>query len=89
MQKRLKRALTEQPNGTGPSPLERIEAMRQEMPQAGYLRQAAILKMIPISPATLWRWTAAGEFPKPVKLSQRVTGWRVDDVSRWLREQIF
>lgn len=29
----------------------------------------------PVSPATIWRWVAAGHFPKPVKLSAGVTAW--------------
>lgn len=29
----------------------------------------------PVSPATIWRWTADGKFPKPIKLSPGVTAW--------------
>jgi prophage regulatory protein len=29
----------------------------------------------PVSRATIWRWVAAGHFPKPVKLSAGVTAW--------------
>ena len=39
---------------------------------------------LPFSAATLWRMTKAGTFPKPVRLSQRVTAWRVGDVRAWL-----
>ena len=40
---------------------------------------------LPFSAATLWRKVAAGTFPKPVKLSQRVTAWRVADVRTFLQ----
>lgn len=40
--------------------------------------------MVPFSAATLWRKVAAGEFPAPVKLSERVTAWQLDAVREWL-----
>lgn len=39
---------------------------------------------LPFSAATLWRKVADGTFPKPVKLSQRVTAWRVSEVRTFL-----
>jgi predicted DNA-binding transcriptional regulator AlpA len=36
--------------------------------------------LIPISPATIWRWVRAGRFPKPVKLGPGVTAWRGVDL---------
>lgn len=29
----------------------------------------------PVSATTIWRWVAAGKFPKPVKLGAGVTAW--------------
>ena len=40
---------------------------------------------LPFSAATLWRKVADGTFPKPVKLSVRVTAWRVADVRSFLQ----
>jgi len=40
---------------------------------------------LPFSAATLWRMVAAGSFPKPLKLSPRVTAWRVADVRTFLQ----
>jgi len=55
------------------------------LPATGYLRQKQIVPgLVPISPATLWRRVKSGEFPKPVKLSERVTAWRVEDVRAWM-----
>lgn len=36
--------------------------------------------LIPISPATIWRWVRTGRFPKPVKLGPGVTAWRGADL---------
>lgn len=42
---------------------------------------------LPFSLATLWRLVAAGKFPRPSKLSERMTAWRVGDVRAWLQAQ--
>ena len=55
------------------------------LPATGYVRQAQLIPApAPFSSATLWRKCKSGEFPKPVKLSKRVTAWRVEDVRAWL-----
>ena len=42
---------------------------------------------LPFSAATLWRMARAGNFPKPVRLSARVTAWKVGEVRAWLATQ--
>ncbi|MFM7000543.1 MAG: helix-turn-helix transcriptional regulator [Limnohabitans sp.] len=42
---------------------------------------------LPFSAPTLWRKVKAGTFPKPIKLSERVTGWKVGDVRAWMAAQ--
>jgi len=60
----------------------------QDIPSTGFLRQQQILGQIaPVSSSTLWRWVASGRFPKPVKLSERVTAWRCEDIRAWLAQQ--
>lgn len=57
----------------------------QGLPQTGYIRQSQLIPaIIPIAPATLWRWVKSGQFIPPVKLSDRVTAWRCEDVRQWL-----
>jgi len=31
--------------------------------------------LLPVSPATVWRWVREGKFPKPFKLGASVTVW--------------
>lgn len=57
----------------------------EQLPAYGYLRQSQLIPAIlPFSGSTLWRKINSGEFPKPVKLSTRVTAWRVEDVRKWM-----
>lgn len=57
------------------------------LPQVGFLRQAQVLQFVPISKSTLWRRVQTRTFPEPVKLSVRVTVWRVEDIRQWIAEQ--
>lgn len=43
--------------------------------------------LIPVSPATLWRWVKAGKFPEPIRLSDRVTAWEASKVNAWIQSQ--
>jgi len=66
------------------------------LPAIGYVRLAQIVldpkrperpAVVPVSPATLWRWVKAGSFPSPVKLSDHVTAWPVDDIRKWILDR--
>ena len=63
------------------------------LPESAFIRESQLVydpkrpefpAPLPFSAATLWRKVAAGSFPKPFKLSQRVTAWRVADVRTFL-----
>ena len=57
------------------------------LPETGFLRQRQVLAFVPISKSTLWRRIQARTFPDPVKLSERVTVWRAEDIRRWIAQQ--
>ncbi|MEV4783407.1 helix-turn-helix transcriptional regulator [Burkholderia sp. LMU1-1-1.1] len=40
--------------------------------------------ILPVSPATVWRWVRDGKFPQPFKLSAGVTAWRLSDVEQFI-----
>jgi predicted DNA-binding transcriptional regulator AlpA len=54
------------------------------LPEYGYIRVNDLIKIIPFSASTVWRKAKAGSFPKPVKLSEQITAWRVEDVREWM-----
>lgn len=55
-----------------------------------YIRQSQLLRdrIVPFSPATLWRKVKDGTFPTPVKLSPGVTAWKMRDIQEWQRKQV-
>lgn len=65
-----------------------VQTQSPALPSIGFLRQPQVLRLIPISKSTLWRHVQARTFPQPVKLSQRVTAWRAEDVRRWIERQV-
>lgn len=56
------------------------------LPDTGFLRQSQVLLFIPFSKSTLWRRIASGTFPAPVKLSEKITVWRAEDVRSWISQ---
>lgn len=42
--------------------------------------------ILPVSAATVWAWVRKGQFPAPVKISDKVTAWRVADVRKHLSD---
>lgn len=73
--------------------------MAHHLPETGFLRlpqiigrpatedSPAIPALIPVCASTWWAGVRAGRFPKPVKLSPRVTAWRCEDVREFLSSQ--
>ena len=62
--------------GISPDALYRIPSITGGPDGNGVMHEP----LIPISPATIWRWVRAGRFPKPVKLGPGVTAWRGADL---------
>ena len=66
------------------------------LPDSAYIRESQLVQSpkrpdtpapLPFSAPTLWRKVKAGTFPKPIKLSERVTAWNVGTVRAWMTAQ--
>ena len=67
-----------------------------ELPETGYLRLPQIIgnpkadppipAIIPVSKSTFWKGCGSGLYPKPIKLSPRVTVWRVEDIRDFIEK---
>lgn len=51
------------------------------------LRMRLVNQATGLSPATVYRKVAAGEFPEPVRLGARCTRWKAADVRAWIQAQ--
>ena len=64
--------------------------MQYSLPKTGYLRLHQIIgnrkadppipPLIPVSKSTWWAGVKTGRYPPSVKLSERCTAWRVEDI---------
>lgn len=50
------------------------------LPETGFLRINQVLEFFPVSRSAWWAGCASGRYPKPVKLSERTTAWRCEDI---------
>ena len=57
------------------------------LPETGFLRIAEVLKLFPVSRSTWWAGVKDGRFPKPVKLSENITAWRVEDIKALIQSR--
>jgi predicted DNA-binding transcriptional regulator AlpA len=59
--------------------------MQTKLSGKGYIRVKRLAPELAVSVPTVWRWLKEDPtFPKPVKLSARVTAWDISEVSAWL-----
>ena len=57
------------------------------LPENGYVRIKQVLTLIPVSKSTWWAGVKSGRFPKPVKLGERITVWRSEDIRSFINNQ--
>ena len=50
------------------------------LPSTGFMRLPAVLSVIPVSKSTWWAGVKSGRFPQSIKLGERITAWRVEDI---------
>ena len=50
------------------------------LPEKGFVRLPTILQMIPVSKSTWWAKVKTGEYPQPVKLTDKITAWKAEDI---------
>ena len=58
-----------------------------QLPPQGFVRLPTVLKLIPVGRSTIFEMIARGDFPRPVKLSQRVSAWRCEDVIAFIKSR--
>jgi prophage regulatory protein len=51
------------------------------------LRLKSVLAVTGLSRSSVYRLVQRGEFPRPVALTPRASGWRASEVYQWLEER--
>ena len=66
------------------------------LPDSAFIRESHLVQSpkrpdraapLPFSAPTLWRKVKNQTFPAPVKLSERITAWKVGEVRAWINAQ--
>jgi len=70
--------------------MSKLTSAVASLPSTGFLRLSQIIgnpkanppqfPIIPVGRTTWWAGVKSGRYPKPIKLSPRVTVWRVADI---------
>lgn len=52
----------------------------ENLPKDRLLRIKQVLQFIPVSRSSWWQGVRTGKFPQPIKLGERTTCWKSDDI---------
>lgn len=50
------------------------------LPVTGFLRLPEVLRFYPVGKSTWWNGVREGRYPQPVKIGERCTAWRAEDI---------
>ncbi len=57
-----------------------MQNKKAQLPEIGFLRIKQILEIFPVGKSTWWDGVKNDRFPKPVKIGERTTAWKVEDI---------
>lgn len=52
-----------------------------------YMRIDEVIQMLSVGKSTVWAWVKDDKFPKPIKLSEYVTVWKLSDIQEWVQQK--
>jgi prophage regulatory protein len=55
------------------------------IPETGFVRLSQVLNVIPVGKTCWWEGVKSGRFPKPIKLTERCTAWRAEDIHELIK----
>ena len=74
-----------------PSRTEEVKLSQQATlaaPELQFLRQVDVLSRTKLSRSTLYELIAKGDFPKPLKLGERINAWSETEITEWQQAQL-
>jgi len=42
-----------------------------------------VAELMGVSPQTIWRWVALGNFPEPRRFTKRTIRWNAESIEKW------
>jgi prophage regulatory protein len=57
------------------------------MSESRIMRLQAVCAHTGLSRTTMYRLVRQGQFPKPIRLTTRTSGWLYDEVNAWIAER--
>ena len=62
-----------------------LNSEKEKEHMGNFLRIKDVMKKTGIAKSTIWLWVSEGKFPKPIKLSPRITVWESNKIDEWMR----
>lgn len=59
-----------------------------KLPETGFIRLPVVLSIIPVSKSTFYEGIKKGIYPAPVKLSERTSAWRVEEIRAFIEQPV-
>lgn len=56
------------------------------LPDEGFVKVPQIIAVFPVSRSGWWQGVKDGKYPAPVKLSPKITAWRVQDIRKLIAD---
>lgn len=53
-------------------------------PAEGYASAKRLAELLETTPSTIWRWSRNGRLPKPYRLGEGTTRWKIEEVNEAL-----
>lgn len=54
--------------------------MRPARPGCNLYTVADVARILDVTERTVWKWTAEGRLPEPIKMGERWTRWRKEEI---------
>jgi prophage regulatory protein len=56
--------------------------------ESAFLRVSELERVLPYKKSWIWSQVRRGAFPQPIRMSNRCTVWRRDEIIEWLNERV-
>ena len=53
-----------------------------------FVRLPEVITIVGFKKSTIWAKIKDGTFPKPIKLADRITVWKLTDLDKWVKQEI-